>query len=375
MHDYAPLATTIVIGNQKGGVGKSTNACHLAAALGERGRMVLVIDLDPHAGATKHLGVRPDCYAGSLELLAAEDEVDSLAVSEGMPAGVELIPARTELAQLDQRISKYLDTTRLLEQPLRNARKTYDYIILDTPPAARSIATIAAYSEAEWILLSAFPHHLSIEGLTEAFRDINDVRRYRNHKLEVLGILLCCVDRRVKKSRERIEQLVASALPGRELDTSISQATVLPESSAMGKTVFQRPECRGHLVRRQYQRLAAELEYRMRRRPEFLSGTLDRLGFRITRQVTVLRCGAAIPPRKRAVAASWSARNRTARRPDATPSLCFEPIQRDRVGTRPRLMRCDHACTVIARAPASPVARTRPTRIHDPAGLGRLFHL
>jgi len=288
MHDFTPLATTIVIGNQKGGVGKSTNACHLAAALGERGRMVLVIDLDPHAGATKHLGIDPASYAGSLELLAGEDDVDALAISDGMPEGVELIAARTELAQLDRRVSKFLDTTRLLEQPLRDARKTYDYIILDTPPAARSIATIAAYSEAEWILLSAFPHHLSVEGLTEAFRDISDVRRYRNHKLEVLGILLCCVDRRVKKSRERVEQLVASALPGRELDTSISQATVLPESSAIGKTVFQRPECSGHLARRQYQRLAAELEYRMRHRPAFLSGTLDRLGFRVRRQVTML---------------------------------------------------------------------------------------
>jgi len=288
MLDYTPLATTIVIGNQKGGVGKSTNACHLAAALGERGRMVLVIDLDPHAGATKHLGVRPDRYAGSLELLAGEDTVSRLAISEGMPEGVELIAARTELAELDRRVSKYLDTTRLLEQPLRDARKTYDYIILDTPPAARSIATIAAYSEAEWILLSAFPHHLSIEGLTEAFRDINDVRRFRNHKLEVLGILLCCVDRRVKKSRQRIEHLVASALPGRGLDTSISQAAVLPESSAIGKTVFQRADCQSHLVRRQYQRLAAELEYRMRHRPAFLSGTLDRLGFRIKRRVTMI---------------------------------------------------------------------------------------
>jgi len=288
MHDYTPLATTIVIGNQKGGVGKSTNACHLAAALGERGRMVLVIDLDPHAGATKHLGVRPDRYAGSLELLAGEDTVGNLAIDEGMPAGVELIAARTELAELDRRVSKYLDTTRLLEQPLRDARKTYDYIILDTPPAARSIATIAAYSEAEWILLSAFPHHLSIEGLTEAFRDINDVRRYRNHKLEVLGILLCCVDRRVKKNRHRIEALVASALPGRELDTSISQAAVLPESSAVGKTVFQRSDCRDHLVLRQYRRLAAELEYRMRHRPAFLAGTLDRLAFRVKRHVTMM---------------------------------------------------------------------------------------
>ena len=285
-HD--PLATTIVIGNQKGGVGKSTNACHLAAALGERGRLVLLIDLDPHAGATKHLGVHPASYAGTLELLCGEDDLASLAISEGMPDGVELVAARTELAELDKRVSKFVDTTRLLETPLRSARKTYDYILLDTPPAARSIATIAAYSEAEWILLSAFPHHLSVEGLTEAFRDINDVRRFRNHKLEVLGILLSCVDRRVRRSREEVERLVATALPGRELDTSISQAVVLPESSAMGQTVFQRYECRGHLVVRQYRRLAAEVEHRVANRPQFLAGQLDPLAFRIPKKVRSL---------------------------------------------------------------------------------------
>lgn len=288
MNEHGPLATTIVIGNQKGGVGKSTNACHLAAALGERGRLVLLIDLDPHAGATKHLGVPPASYAGTLELLCGEDELASLTVHKGMPDGVELVPARTELAELDKRVSKFIDTTRLLEQPLRDARKTYDYILLDTPPAARSIATIAAYSEAEWILLSAFPHHLSVEGLTEAFRDINDVRRYRNHKLEVLGILLSCVDRRVRKSREEVEKVVAAALPGRGLDSSISQAAVLPESSAMGKTVFQRHECRHHLVIRQYRRLAAEVEHRVANRRRFLAGELDPLAFRIPEKLRAL---------------------------------------------------------------------------------------
>ena len=295
MIEHTPLAHTIVIGNQKGGVGKSTNACHLAAALGERGRLVLLIDLDPHAGATRHLGIDPSKFAGSLELLTGEETIESLAIREGMPDGVELIASRTELADLESHISKYLDATRLLEQPLRDARKSYDYIILDTPPAARSMPTIAAYSESEWILLSAFPHQLSVEGLGEAFRDINDVRQYRNHKLEVLGILLCCVDRRVKKSRERVEKLVADAIPGRAMDTAISQAAVLPESSALGKTLFQRPEQQHHHVRRQYQRLAAEVEYRVRHRPAFLAGRLDPIGFRVVREIEILPAPVAPP--------------------------------------------------------------------------------
>jgi chromosome partitioning protein len=205
-----------------------------------------------------------------------------------MPPGVELIAARTELAELERRVSKYLDTTRLLEQPLRQARKRFDYIILDTPPAARSIATISAYSEAEWILLSAFPHHLSVEGLAEAFRDINDVRRYRNHKLEVLGILLCCVDRRVRKTRKKVEELIATAIPGREFSTTISQATVLPESSSMGTTLFQRPDASGHPVADQYRELAAEVEHRVSNRHAFLSGRLALLDHTDTASVEVI---------------------------------------------------------------------------------------
>lgn len=295
MLDKAPLAVSIVVGNQKGGVGKSTNACHLAAALGKRGRRILLIDLDPHAGATKHLGVPGQSYAGSLELLTAEEELEALTISEGMPSGVELIASRTELAELERRVSKYLDTTRLLEHPLRQARKRFDYIILDTPPAARSIATISAYSEAEWILLSAFPHHLSVEGLAEAFRDINDVRKFRNRKLEVLGILLCCVDRRVKKSRQKIEDLVASAIPGREFCTSISQATVLPESSALGLTIFQRPDASDHRVTQQYRKLAAEVEHRVRNRHKFLTATLDPMAWQTQASVEVIQTRTTSP--------------------------------------------------------------------------------
>src|SRR5262249_47489790 len=122
------LGVLIAVGNQKGGVGKTTNCVHLAAALGERGYRCLILDLDPAAGATKHLGVPVHSFAGTLELLTTGETPQSLALAEGMPNGVHLIPSRPQLAELDTLLSKFVDKTTVLERPLGLARPCYDFI-------------------------------------------------------------------------------------------------------------------------------------------------------------------------------------------------------------------------------------------------------
>ena len=96
----------IAVGNQKGGVGKTTNTVHLAAALGLRGRKCLIIDLDPAAGSTKHFGISPSEYQGSLELLAGKANLESLVITEGLPQNVHLVPSRPQLSELDTLLSK-----------------------------------------------------------------------------------------------------------------------------------------------------------------------------------------------------------------------------------------------------------------------------
>src|SRR5262247_3920401 len=145
-----PMGIVIGVGNQKGGVGKTTNALHIAAALGERGYQNLIIDLDPAAGATKHLGVPVQSFAGTLELLTTSETPATLAITEDMPQGVHLIPARPQLSELDSLLSKYVDRTVLLHGPVRLARPEYDFIFLDTPPSAGATTTVAAYSIADW---------------------------------------------------------------------------------------------------------------------------------------------------------------------------------------------------------------------------------
>jgi chromosome partitioning protein len=223
-----PLGIAIAVGNQKGGVGKTTNAVHLAAALGHGGYRVLLIDLDPAAGATKHLGLATGSFAGSLELLTSDERVEALAVSEEMPMGVHLIPARPQLAELDTLLSKFADRTRLLERPLAEARQRFDFVILDTSPSAAATTTVAAYASVEWFLLSAFPHPLSLGGLSEALGDIAEVRRHRNPTLEVLGVVFSNVDPRATRLRGELESVVGAALPGRQFETVITQAVAIP---------------------------------------------------------------------------------------------------------------------------------------------------
>lgn len=264
----------IAVGNQKGGVGKTTTAVHLAAALSMRGHTCLLMDLDPSAGATKHLGVHQNSYAGALELLTTEEPLEALVVNEGLPERLHLLPARPQLAELDSMLSKFVDRTRVLDRALAAARHLYDFIIIDTPPSAGAVTTVAAYSAAEWFLLAAFPHPLALAGLSEACRDIADVRARRNPELEVLGVVFTNVDGRTRKLRAQLDDLVQALMPGRRFRTAVSQAVVIPTMSGLGKTVFEHEHSDRLLVARQFKRLADEVEHRTLHRDRFLGGTL-----------------------------------------------------------------------------------------------------
>jgi chromosome partitioning protein len=265
-------ASVIAIGNQKGGTGKSTVTVHLAAALGLTGKRCLILDLDPASGATKHLGVPVDSYAGTLELLTSDEPLESYVVTKGLPAGVELVPSRPQLAEIEASLSRFTDRTRLLERAIDEARTGYDFVLLDTSPSAGFATTVAAYSVVEWFLLTAFPHPLSLAGLSEAFRDIADVRRLRNPSLEILGVLLTNVDRRAKRMRTQIDAAIEQAVPGRLFTTAISQTIAFPEASGLGCTVFQLASGSQSPPAMQFLDLAWEVTRRVAARDAFLRG-------------------------------------------------------------------------------------------------------
>ena len=259
----------IAVGNQKGGVGKTTNTVHIATALGELGRQSLIWDLDMNHGATRHFGIAAEAYLGAYEVLIGDEAPENVIIDGSdqeieMPKGVHLLPANRKLEQIDDTLTsknKFIIKHQILIEPLRHMRGKYDYIFLDTAPNATT-PTIAAYCAAEWFLLTAIPDPFAIEGLNDALLDIASVREHGNQDLTVLGVVLSTVNRRTRLGKtlaEYVEQTFT--LPSGfclKFETEISRSTIIPAAQKLGTTVFQTEPT--HKVTEQYRALVREFE-------------------------------------------------------------------------------------------------------------------
>ncbi|TVR96275.1 MAG: ParA family protein [Rhodospirillales bacterium] len=186
---------TIAIANQKGGVGKTTTAINLGTALAAIDRRVLVVDLDPQGNATTGLGVdrasrRSNVYhvlIGRAPLTDAvvDTEVPNLRV---LPSGVDLSGAEVELVGLERR-------EFFLRQALRRASASYDYVLIDCPPAL-GLLTLNALIAADSVLVPLQCEFFALEGISHLMRTVERVRRVLNPRLEIHGIVLTMFDRR-----------------------------------------------------------------------------------------------------------------------------------------------------------------------------------
>jgi chromosome partitioning protein len=286
MEEQHAIETSIIaVGNQKGGVGKTTTTVHIAAALGEMGRRCLVIDLDMNQGATRHLGIPSDSFLGAFEFLTGEEDIADVIITGDeadvqLPNNVHLIPARRNLEKIDKAllsINKFLITQDVLLSPLRDLQGRYDYIFLDTAPNATT-PTIAAYKAAQWFILAAMPDPFAIAGLNDALSDIQSAQQNGNPSLRVLGVVLSGVDgRRTRLATALIEyvqnQFAINATRSAKFDTTISRSTVVPEAQKEGKTIFQTVP--NHKVCEQYRSLAKEIEIRLGRAPAAQAPALE----------------------------------------------------------------------------------------------------
>jgi chromosome partitioning protein len=264
----------VAVGNQKGGVGKTTNTVHIARALAERGRRCLVWDLDMNCGATRHFGVSSDAYLGTFEVLLGEEVPDDVIITHedpdvDLPKGVDLIAARRNLEGIDQalaRKSKFLVAQDVLLEPLQGLHGRYDFIFLDTAPNA-TIPTIAAYKAAQWFILSAMPEAFAIAGLQDALVDLQDAQSKGNSALRVLGVLVSGFDQRTRLARTLTEFIETTfSRPGVhsvKFATNISRSIVVPQAQKDGKTVFETNPT--HRVTEEYRAIAQEIEERLAR--------------------------------------------------------------------------------------------------------------
>ena len=270
---------TIVIGvgMQKGGVGKTTNTLHLAVALAERNRRVLVWDVDENYGASKVFGIPLDGFWTTMSVLAedcrAEDAI--LAANDPeldveLPKGVDFIPSSRQLKGIAETLARQdqfynpNDCLRPHIDQLRALRR-YDYIILDTGPHA-SHTTRGAYMVSDYFILSLIPEKQAMASLPDALADIANARRPdRNPKLHLLGLIVSRMDRRVvlaKRYEEAIEQQFRDANEQPvKFKTTIGSAAAIDRAHQRAATLLQTEPT--HKVSEQYRDLANEVELRI----------------------------------------------------------------------------------------------------------------
>jgi len=264
--------SVIAIGNQKGGVGKTTNTVQIATALCELGRKCLIWDLDMNHGATLHFGIPSESFLGTYEILMGDENPEDMILTNEddgieLPDNLHLIPARRNLENIDEALAardKFLNKPDVLIEPIRRLRGLYDYIFLDTAPNATT-PTIAAYKSADWFILSALPETFAIAGLNDALADIDKARRRGNRELRLLGVVVSCTDKRTTLSNQLsyyVEKIFGpDGQKSAKFTTTISRAVVIPKAQKVGKTIFQTNST--HKVTDEYRSLAREIEDRL----------------------------------------------------------------------------------------------------------------
>jgi len=265
------------IGMQKGGVSKTTNACHIAAALGEVGRRVLLWDVDENYGATKVLGVPPAAFFTTMHVLTgdstAEEAIlafDADDIDVELPRNVDFIPSSRALQNVDRALSA-LDSFYNPNECLHvhvdalKALGRYDYIVIDTGPQA-SPTTRSAYMVSEYFVLSLVPEKLAVDSLPDALQDIANARRPgRNPKLHLLGLILSCMDRRVTLAKRYEDAITRRFRQANQepvkFSTTIGRAAAINRAAHQGKTILQTEP--NHRVSHQYRHLSQEVEERI----------------------------------------------------------------------------------------------------------------
>lgn len=253
------MTAILTIANQKGGVGKTTTAINLAAALAIRQKRTLLIDLDPQSNSTIAFFESRDVPISMFEVFT-DNRVDlATVIKPTKDPMLSVAPARLALAKLEQQLAGQFDAPYKLKDALTPVLKDYEYIVIDTPPAL-GILTVNSMVASTHLLVPIQAAYFAIEGTDDLLETYERIRARPNPALKVLGVVITLFDKRTNISRDTDEQ-IRSVFGSVLFKTRISKNVRLEESPAYKETIFSfAPKSPGAL---EYKKLALEVIQRV----------------------------------------------------------------------------------------------------------------